>query len=761
MKVFDPFLGFRKTRFPIHTDISPIKDLNVPDLLSFPISANEKSQCSCLVTTGDEVHPGQPLWEVESEQCTLSPVKGKIRNIVNVPDIRRNRTVSSIMIDQSKENTTPAVFEPLILDKASASDLQQRIKDAGIMTDHLPPKSLDGVFDQTGQNINTLVVMAIDREPGISVQSQLFRERTEDAVTAVNLLSKVFDLQKVYIALPPSIEKAAVAMCQKANLDILPVTPSYAACLDSTIKARTGTGDQTEIISLETALNTLDAIQRGQLPDKKVLTIIGADNVPQGNYRVTIGTQFKDIFSQLGLKPNDKDKVVAGGPMKGFAQYSLEGSVDSGVNALMLIPESSIVPWSEDPCINCGKCIEICPVNLQVQMICRYAEFELFESAEELEVDACIECGMCASVCTARRPLTQLIELAKNEIAKANVVPSENETTNIPTSSLQGTNEPAIIAFQNVPKFTVGFFPHWRTGTSITRMNLAFILALIPAILLSAGAQFYGPQDGGLNSAFGPVSGFLQGTLVEMGLSVGFLWFSGVLGKVMFCMGLGLLVEYICQVVMRQPYHATNGHGALMGLIVALLMPPTVPLWILFVCVVITIFIGKQIFGGIGGYPMHPAVIGWLVILLSWPRYIYPIGTSSLAAMNTAVVIAIIIGGLALCLSGYIRFEIPLGVVIGAVVFYFVFQNRLNGDLGDQLLTGHLFLAAFFLSTDSTSSPANKLAMFIYGLGTGTMIMLIRAFGIWPDAVPFAILLMNVVYPLIDRLTPAVKKGAI
>ncbi len=128
--------------------------------------------------------------------------------------------------------------------------------------------------------------------------------------------------------------------------------------------------------------------------------------------------------------------------------------------------------------------------------------------------------------------------------------------------------------------------------------------------------------------------------------------------------------------------------------------------------------------------------------------------------MNTAVVVAIILGGVVLCLTGHVRFEIPLGVIIGAIVFFFVFQDRLNGGLMEQLFTGHLFLAAFFLATDSTSSPANKLAMFIFGLGTGTLIMLIRAFGIWPDAVPFAVLLMNVVCPLIDRLKPTVKKGA-
>jgi len=102
------------------------------------------------------------------------------------------------------------------------------------------------------------------------------------------------------------------------------------------------------------------------------------------------------------------------------------------------------------------------------------------------------------------------------------------------------------------------------------------------------------------------------------------------------------------------------------------------------------------------------------------------------------------------------------------VVFSLVFQGDLTtGIVGqpasivDQLLTGHVALAAFFLATDSTSSPANKLAKLIYGFGTGFLIVLIRAYGIWPDAVPFAILLMNVMSPLLDRIRRGVKKVVI
>jgi electron transport complex protein RnfD len=292
-------------------------------------------------------------------------------------------------------------------------------------------------------------------------------------------------------------------------------------------------------------------------------------------------------------------------------------------------------------------------------------------------------------------------------------------------------------------------------------MNIAFILFLIPTIIVSAFAQFYGPQAVELNASITTVNSLLRSLTLEMGLDTGFLWFSGVLGTVLFGMGLGLLVEYACQVLMRQPYYATNGHGALMGLIVALLMPPSVPAWIVMVAVIVAIFMAKQVFGGIGGYPMHPALVGWLVVYLSWPQYVYPIGTASIAGFNTAVIVMTILGGIGLLITGYIRLEITLGVLIGTLVFAFLLQNSLVDSISEQFWSGHVFLAAFFLATDATCSPANKLAMWIYGLGIGFLIILIRAFGVWPDAVPFAVLLMNIVSPLLDRIKPKVIKMAI
>ena len=302
---------------------------------------------------------------------------------------------------------------------------------------------------------------------------------------------------------------------------------------------------------------------------------------------------------------------------------------------------------------------------------------------------------------------------------------------------------------------SVGAAPHVRAKQSLTRMHHLTVLALMPAVFLGAIGHAFGDKATALNPAdagFGSLGPIVRGLSSGMGVDTGTLWLLGILGTVALASGFAVLVEYASQVAMRQPYRALDGHAALMGVLLVLLLPPTVPLWVLLIGVAVTVFLGKQLFGGLGSYPMHPAVVGWLVLVLSWPNWIYPVGMASIAAPTTAAVLATAAGGIFLWFRGVIRPRIVLGVLIGVAVFSLLFAGRLQGGFADQFLKGHVFLGAFFLATDPTSSPANRRAMWVYGFGTGFLIVLIRAFGVWADAVPFAVILMNVVNPLLDRI---------
>ncbi len=316
-----------------------------------------------------------------------------------------------------------------------------------------------------------------------------------------------------------------------------------------------------------------------------------------------------------------------------------------------------------------------------------------------------------------------------------------------------------------LPVFTVGPGPHWRASSSIAQTNYAYLLALLPAAVVGVVAYSFGPAaPAELPPATNLFQEFVRIALRELGVHAGALSLIGAAGVVLLAMGVGIFAEYAIQVIFRQPYRATDGHGALMGLIIAMLMPPSVPWWVLVFGVVVTVLIGKQIFGGLGGYPFHPAIVGWLILLLSWPNHIYPVGMDSIAAQADAAIIVTFAGGLALVALGHVRMSVPLGVIIGVAVSALIFQQAYPETVAGpfaQITTGHVILAAFFISPDPSSSPSNAVPSWIYAIGTGVLIMLIRVYGIWADAVPFAVLLMNVLNPLLDRIRPRVKEVVI
>ncbi|MFO8057179.1 MAG: RnfABCDGE type electron transport complex subunit D [bacterium] len=310
------------------------------------------------------------------------------------------------------------------------------------------------------------------------------------------------------------------------------------------------------------------------------------------------------------------------------------------------------------------------------------------------------------------------------------------------------------------PLFTVGPPPHWRSKVSVSKTNYAFILALLPAALIGALLQSVGA--GGLPAlaeAPGVKLDIVAELIKELGVEGWLLGLGGSIGLLALGAGAGLVVEYIVQVIFRQPYYATNGHGVLMGMLLAMVMPPTVPWWVLFLGVAIAIVLGKQIYGGLGGYPFHPMIVGWLIILLSWGYHIRLVEHNSIAAIHPAVVFFILIGGVALVALGHVRWEVPFGIIIGVLASWALFNhlypdNPKAGNLVEIFTTTHVILAAFFIATDQTSSPANKTGIWVYAIGIGVLYMLIRVYGKWQDPVPFAIILMNILAPLADRIRP-------
>jgi len=251
-----------------------------------------------------------------------------------------------------------------------------------------------------------------------------------------------------------------------------------------------------------------------------------------------------------------------------------------------------------------------------------------------------------------------------------------------------------------------------------------------------------------------------------------------------------LVSEYLVRLILKRENTISDFSAVVTGLLLALNLPPTIPLWIAAVGGAVAIIIVKQLFGGIGQNFMNPALGARVILLVSWAGYmtgwvapgpdavssatplgILKEGTEAAGAVlpgymelfagNVAgcigetSVLALLIGAFYLLYRRVISLEIPLTFIGTVALFTWIFGGNglFTGDFVYHILSGGLVLGAFFMATDYSTSPITSRGRLIMGAGCGLLTAVIRLYANYPEGVSFAIILMNVVVPLIDRYT--------
>ncbi|MGM0470983.1 MAG: RnfABCDGE type electron transport complex subunit D [Bacillota bacterium] len=281
--------------------------------------------------------------------------------------------------------------------------------------------------------------------------------------------------------------------------------------------------------------------------------------------------------------------------------------------------------------------------------------------------------------------------------------------------------------------------PHVRDDDSVTKIMYNVALALLPATILAV-------KTFGLHALF----------------------------VILTCCATTLIGEAVVQKVRGVEITISDGSALVTGLLLALSLPPGLPLWAAVVGSLVAIVLGKQLFGGLGYNYFNPALIGRAFLLASFPVLMTtwqkpfvdaqaqatPLSEGSASYMNLFLgtisgslgevsALAILIGGLYLLYKGYIDWRIPLSY-LGTLV---VLMQILGEDPIFHLLAGSAIFGAFFYATDMVTTPITKKGRWIFGIGAGFLLVLIRTYGGYPEGVLYSILLMNMCVPIIDRYT--------
>ena len=245
-----------------------------------------------------------------------------------------------------------------------------------------------------------------------------------------------------------------------------------------------------------------------------------------------------------------------------------------------------------------------------------------------------------------------------------------------------------------------------------------------------------------------------------------------------------VLAEYFYQKLTRQKVTVGDWSAVVTGLLLAYNLPANAPVWLAVVGAVIAIVLVKQIFGGIGSNFMNPALAARAILFVSWATQMttYPatrfmldgvstatplnsLGTGSVAGVNLMDLflgnipgvlgetckLALLLGGVYLILRRIVDWKIPVTFIATVFVCYLIKDGAEMALY--QILSGGLFLGAFFMATDYATSPVTNPGRVIMGIGCGIFLFVIRAYASYPEGCSFAILLMNVATPLIDKYT--------
>ena len=334
--------------------------------------------------------------------------------------------------------------------------------------------------------------------------------------------------------------------------------------------------------------------------------------------------------------------------------------------------------------------------------------------------------------------------------------------------SEENMKQPEEVVLPPAGSLLLSTSPHVHQGESITTIMLKVLICLMPVVTASI-------------CIFG-----LNAVLV-----------------LVYCSAFCLIFEYLWNLLLKQPQTVKDLSAVLTGVILALNLPASAPWWLCLTGSFIAIIIAKQIFGGLGQNPFNPAAVARVALLIGFAgpmttwiepmqgftateimTHPTPLGTAQMAAgtegalktfeglestnglmqaflgdiggsLGETSALAILLGGIGLIVFRLIKWQIPFAI-IGTTMLFTWLVHTVDPTLTPgplfHVCSGGLMLGAFFMATDMVTSPITHRGAFIFGVMIGLITCVIRIWGAYPDGVSFAIVIMNALVPLIDRL---------
>lgn len=426
------------THLPHHKNTSKMQTeiMPAPERVIIPLRQHIGAACEAVVKKGDYVYVGTLIGDIDRlvSAPIHSSVSGTVEKIdkVLIPD---GSYVDAVYILSDGNMTPDPSLKPLSV--KTKDDLISAARNCGLVglggagfPTHVKFRVKEDI------HLDTLIINGAECEPYITADERCCLEDYNDILEGVYLIKDILGIDKVIIAIENNKQEAIEKLYQIASdsrdrndeVKVMRLKTKYPqgaekVIIYSALKRKVPMGKLPSdvgciVMNVSSVAALYRYIKTGMPLVSRRLTIDGNAVENPKNIIVPIGTKIGDVLEFCSLKQDSPTKILLGGPMMGTSIPHTDFVVSKTNNAILAFFENSIPDTT--PCIHCGRCASGCPMKLNPASVELALEASATEKLKSLYADYCMECGSCAFNCPARRPLVQVMRMAKKEIRRNN-----------------------------------------------------------------------------------------------------------------------------------------------------------------------------------------------------------------------------------------------------------------------------------------------------------------------------------------------------
>lgn len=407
-----------------------IKIVKAGKVLVFPMQQHIGAKAKPCVKVGDNVLVGQIIGEADGviSANVLSSVSGKVTSIENRLVVGGQKVESIIIENDEKYDAIKGFGLERDFNTLSNDEIIKIVKDAGIV-------GLGGASFPTHVKLSPKDPNAIDYvlvngaecEPYLTSDYRLMIEETETLIKGLQCMLKLFPRAKGVICVEDNkkdaYEKITKACSTISNIETALMKTKYPqggerqlifAITGRKINVSTLPADAGCIVdNVDTVVSIGNAVCKSTPLLRRIMTLSGDAYNETANLNVRFGISYQEVIDAVGGFSTSPEKIVSGGPMMGLPVFSLDMPVSKNSSALLAFSKDPLSKEKETNCINCGRCVSACPINLLPTRMFKAAKMGNFDEYIKLNGPECITCGSCSFVCPAKKPLTPYFSYMK------------------------------------------------------------------------------------------------------------------------------------------------------------------------------------------------------------------------------------------------------------------------------------------------------------------------------------------------------------